>query len=91
MNIKKKITEKICRTRKNNVIKRLWYDTVTGFKNTVFESENKLSYIIDENNKTVRVVPFSEDIKRSVSICDNGKKKIIDIKPKCIEEIETAR
>lgn len=87
MNIKKKIAEKICRTRKNNTIKRLWYETVTGFKDTVFESENKLSYIIDKNKKTVRVVPFDKHIKRSVSICGNGKRKILDIKPKCIEDL----
>ena len=87
MFMKKKFNEKICRVRKNNTIKRLWYDTVTGFKDTVFEDAKKLSYIINVEQATVKIVPFDKDIKRSVSICNNNKKKIIDIKPKCIEDV----
>lgn len=85
--MKNKVIEKICRTRKNGTIKRLWYATVNGFGNTVFDKQDKLSYVIDAESKTVRIVPFDNSIKRKVSICSFGKKKIIDIKPKCIEDI----
>lgn len=85
--MKNKVIEKICRTRKNGVIKRLWYATVDGFKGTAFDSGEKLSYIVDTESKTVRVVPFDSSIKRKVSICNFGNKKILDIKPKCIEEV----
>lgn len=87
MNIKKKINEKICRTRKNNTIKRLWYATTTDFDNTIFKSNEKFSYIIDQKNKTVKVVPYNKEIERSISICNSKNKQILDIKPKCIEEI----
>lgn len=85
--MKKKVYEKICKARGD--IKRIWIERKECENNTVFKVGTKYSYIVDTNNKTVKIIPYNKDIKTkgTVSKKRNGEISIIDICNKTIKEL----
>ena len=84
---RKPLQEQI-RTAKGE-IKRLWHE-VKGVKNkSVFKKGVKYSYIVDQENKSVKIVPYNEcyGTKGTVSHKNNGEVEIIDICNKTIRSL----
>lgn len=84
---KNKINEKIYRAK--NEIKRIWCEMREESNKTVFKRGVKYSYIVDTDNKTVKIVPYNEQYgtKGTVSYKKNGEIAIIDICNKKIKEL----
>lgn len=85
--MKTKLSEKIYRAKKE--IQRIWYEAKESSNNTVFKVGTKYSYIVNEENKTVKIVPYDEKYKTrgTVSKKKNGEISIIDICNKTIKEL----
>ena len=77
--MKRKLSEKIYRAK--NEIQRIWCEMKESNNDSVFKRGVKYSYIIDSENKTVKIVPYNEiyKTKGTVSHKKNGEIAIIDI------------
>ncbi|MBQ3420224.1 MAG: DNA cytosine methyltransferase, partial [Romboutsia sp.] len=82
-----KISEKIYKAK--NKIQRIWCEMKGADNKTVFKKGTKYSYIIDTENKTVKIVPYNEEYhtKGTVSYKKNGEIEIIDICNKKIQAL----
>lgn len=85
--MKTKLSEKIYRAKKE--IQRIWYEAKECNNNTVFKVGVKYSYIVDNENKTVKIVPYDKkhNTRGTVSKKKNGEISIIDICNKKIKEV----
>lgn len=85
--MKRKLSEKIYRAK--NEIQRIWCEMKESNNDSVFKRGVKYSYIIDSENKTVKIVPYDEvyKTKGTVSHKKNGEIAIIDICNKKIKNL----
>lgn len=85
--MKRKLSEKIYRAK--NEIQRIWCELRESKNDSVFKCGTKYSYIIDSENKTVKIVPYKEEYKTkgTVSHKKNGEIAIIDICNKKIKSL----
>lgn len=85
--MKNKITEKIYKSKKD--INRIWIEQKEQKNNTIFKVGAKYSYIVNTKNKTIKIVPYDENIKNkgTVSYKNNGEVSIIDIRNKTVQDL----